>query len=783
MQIRLTLLSDTLSGSGEGMAGVIDTDSTFDEYGFPFIPAKRIKGIIKESALDYLEALNGTDPSEKIEALFGKSGSDFTESLKLTNGYLENYAELKDLMAKIYALDETQRNKYLAFFNSENIRRQYSCNRIQTTIERKTKTAKDDTLRQFRVLKNGLSFLFDLNFLEEPDKDKIKLLENACKVTRHMGLSRTRGLGDVRLELLNVQGDPARPNNNNQTTTPGQGSDIVCLPYIINTEAQLIASLKVGGNNVVSESYIPGGLILGAFAGNYIRQPKKRQSKKISYGNAHKDDNFRRLFLEGKVQYTNAYLTDIDCKKLLPVPGSFVQKKDDDIYYDLAWEDDWETVTDVGDIQTQKLSEHFCMLKNDENEGSYSILSLNPAKEMEYHHQRPKDRSIGHASEDKDNDDDGNFFQFEVLKKDQCFKGMITGSSNDLAKLQKIIPDKSTVHLGKSRTAQYGNAKISYEAAAEFTGEIPKKNGIINKDNSFVITLTAPMILQNDIGHYLPDPNIFLNELKKRLNITGDAFLKISDTANSSFLRFIKIGGFMAKWGLPRQQATALDAGSVIICQYTGDTDISIFDIEKNGYGERVEQGFGRVIVDWHGWGKIQAEKFEIPEGTINFPPCFKKTGVQIIRQQLEMWVKEKAIDTYDSIKKSYTDEEILTNSLIGRLMTIFSNCASFNDINTNILSFKDKANKKLKALNLEIGAVQKPLHYWLESFCNDTGAEFNDKIIAQTKITDLNIRNILGELHITDTDTDIIEHFKLVKSFFIMLFKCFVFHNRGLDR
>ena len=63
MQIRLTLLSDTLSGSGEGMAGVIDTDSTFDEYGFPFIPAKRIKGIIKETPLDNLEAINGPDPT------------------------------------------------------------------------------------------------------------------------------------------------------------------------------------------------------------------------------------------------------------------------------------------------------------------------------------------------------------------------------------------------------------------------------------------------------------------------------------------------------------------------------------------------------------------------------------------------------------------------------------------------------------------------------------------------------------------------------------------------
>lgn len=773
MQIRLTLLSDTLSGSGEGMAGVIDTDSTFDEYGFPFIPAKRIKGILKESALEYREAINNADLSEKIEALFGKSGSNFTKSLKLTNGYLENYAELKDLMARICALKETERNKYLAYFNPENIRRQYSCSRIQTTIERKTKTAKDDTLRQFRVLKNGLSFLFDLNFSRKPDKDEIELLETACKVTRHMGLARTRGMGDVRLELLNEQIDAARPDNERHTSTSGQSSDVAYLPYLIKTDAQLIASSIVGGNNVVSYPYIPGCLILGVFAGKFIR--KKLKSK---YVNAHKDDAFRRLFLEGRVQYANAYITDADLNKLLPVPGSFVRKKDNDIYYDLACKDDWEKVTIADDIQTQKLAEHFCRINNNEDDGPCSILRLNPATEMEYHHQRPKDRSIGHARENEH--DPGEFFQFEVLKKNQCFKGMITGTPGDLAKLKNLIPDNSTVHLGKSRTAQYGNAKISYEAAGEFTGEIPKENENIRSDDSFVITLTSPMILQNENGHYLPDPAIFLKELKKRLNITSADSLKISDSGNASFLRFIKVGGFMAKWGLPRQQALALDAGSVIICEYTGDADISIVDVEKSGYGERVEQGFGRVIVDWHGWKEIQSEEFEFSNATINFPADFKELGIRIIKQQLEMWVKEKAIDVYETVKHSYEKKQILTNSLIGRLMIIFSNRDSFRNINEDIFRFKDTANRKLEQLNnLEIGDRSDSLLSWLKVFCNESGNEFNRLVIAQTSFNETDVREILGKLGVTNND--MLEPFKLVKSFFIMLFKCVIFHNREL--
>ena len=48
MKIEMKLLSDAIPGSGEGLAGIIDADITYDEYGIPYIPAKRIKGILKD---------------------------------------------------------------------------------------------------------------------------------------------------------------------------------------------------------------------------------------------------------------------------------------------------------------------------------------------------------------------------------------------------------------------------------------------------------------------------------------------------------------------------------------------------------------------------------------------------------------------------------------------------------------------------------------------------------------------------------------------------------------
>lgn len=40
----LELLSDTLIGSGEGWGATIDTDVVFDDFGLPYIPARRVKG-------------------------------------------------------------------------------------------------------------------------------------------------------------------------------------------------------------------------------------------------------------------------------------------------------------------------------------------------------------------------------------------------------------------------------------------------------------------------------------------------------------------------------------------------------------------------------------------------------------------------------------------------------------------------------------------------------------------------------------------------------------------
>ena len=48
-KLKITLKSDLCVGSGYSFAGIIDSDICYDDCGFPYIPAKRIKGCLREA--------------------------------------------------------------------------------------------------------------------------------------------------------------------------------------------------------------------------------------------------------------------------------------------------------------------------------------------------------------------------------------------------------------------------------------------------------------------------------------------------------------------------------------------------------------------------------------------------------------------------------------------------------------------------------------------------------------------------------------------------------------
>ena len=74
MILKIELLSDTCIGNGNGMGSLIDNDIVHDRYGLPYIPARRLKGLLKSAALEANSVFGDVFASSVIDDIFGKEG-------------------------------------------------------------------------------------------------------------------------------------------------------------------------------------------------------------------------------------------------------------------------------------------------------------------------------------------------------------------------------------------------------------------------------------------------------------------------------------------------------------------------------------------------------------------------------------------------------------------------------------------------------------------------------------------------------------------------------------
>ena len=77
-RIKIELLSDMCVSDGGIYNSAIDTDICYDEYGFPYIPAKRLKGCLRECALE----LKDWGMPIGVQEMFGTQGNDDSDSAK-----------------------------------------------------------------------------------------------------------------------------------------------------------------------------------------------------------------------------------------------------------------------------------------------------------------------------------------------------------------------------------------------------------------------------------------------------------------------------------------------------------------------------------------------------------------------------------------------------------------------------------------------------------------------------------------------------------------------------
>lgn len=182
-------------GSGQGDVN-IDSSIIHDEFGVPYFPAKRFKGLLYESAVEVVEMAQACQKPfltmTTVDELFHHT-PDATVQLIVWNFYLPGYETMKQDWQYI-------QQTYKEYIQPANVLEEYTSLRYQTEIDAVTGVAKDHSLRNIRVVNAPLTFTGSLTILSGT-KEHEKALALALQNLRTAGQKRNRGFGTIRCRM------------------------------------------------------------------------------------------------------------------------------------------------------------------------------------------------------------------------------------------------------------------------------------------------------------------------------------------------------------------------------------------------------------------------------------------------------------------------------------------------------------------------------------------------------------------------------------------------------
>jgi hypothetical protein len=201
LKLHLKLLSDATFGRGEGVAGLVDTEVEHDEYGFPLMRGRTLKGLLTEECDNLRYALSqqwpATDPrleelGQAAASLFGEPGSTANDEGGLHIGPAR-LAE--DFRQAVIAEIESKR------LTSAEVLESLTAIRRQTAID-SAGAPKKGSLRALRVVLRETEFSAELAFIGEPPGNLARGLLAASVMCLHRaGTGRNRGRGRLKAWL------------------------------------------------------------------------------------------------------------------------------------------------------------------------------------------------------------------------------------------------------------------------------------------------------------------------------------------------------------------------------------------------------------------------------------------------------------------------------------------------------------------------------------------------------------------------------------------------------
>lgn len=536
--LEIVLKSDLCVGNGSSSGNTIDQDICMNEAGIPYIPARRLKGCLRESANELLhygyKGITANDIDSLFGNTYGETGKIIIEDAKI-KGSDDITRWLFSVRRDLHLSADFRRMAHPA-----NIVKTFSEIRGQTKMEQGVKV--DNSLRYKRVLNhyNPLEnyekelSLFAPIYILTGDDTCIGFLKDCFKATRHMGMNRNRGLGNV--EIIFHEDDALVPIVN-VSGTSNQGSESVQISYMI----ELLSEVTLPGCEEVM-TMIPARSVIGAMAATYL-------------GERDADRTFEDLFLNGKVKWS-ALTPVIKGMISRQVPNYVMKLKnfDDKIVNVIAEEGNrWKAL--------KPKTMEGCYLVTDETGVSYISV---PEIRTQYHNSK---NGVG------------------LYVQDSIPAGMIYGGTVEVPSYmqEKVLHllEKCNFRFGRSKNAQYSTCRL-YKSPVVEDGKV-RQIATHPGEDIFLILQTDMALMKYGVS--VTDPDEVKAILGEKLSIEG-----ADDGLDSC--TYHTIGGFQTKWQLQKPQVNVVKAGSVYHFRATTNQISETIQV-----GEFQQEGFGRIRV------------------------------------------------------------------------------------------------------------------------------------------------------------------------------------------
>lgn len=329
-------------------------------------------------------------------------------------------------------------------------------------------------------------------------------------------------------------------------------------------------------NSAISLDFIAGSTIRGALISRYIDAHGQFDL------NDPADDRARQLFFNGEVAFLNVYPCSDQGERTLPTPRSWHVEKDED-NFDSAKVIDG-AIGNLGQLKDPKPlnARPYCAFDEE-------TLTLYKPERQTGLHNASTERYIKR--------EEASFvFRYDAIAAGQQFCGAILSADTTLLnQLEDLLAEKN-LFLGGSRSAGYGHTVISEVAQVADWQEYQIHNPE-QRQETMTLTLLSDAIVRDAHGQFTANlselPAMQAQQLKPQA-----AFVVAGLT-----------GGFNRTWGLPLPQMPMLRAGSVWTFAYSQATHDALQTLAATGIGERRQEGFGRIAINWPGRKAMVSQK------------------------------------------------------------------------------------------------------------------------------------------------------------------------------